>query len=46
MKLNTMEKIYLCMVNRSPEIVIPEDVRSKAQLALDRMLEMSKVAQD
>ncbi len=46
MKLNTMEKIYLCMVNRSPEVLIPEDIRSKAQLALDRMLEMSKVAQD
>jgi len=46
MKLNTMEKIYLCMKNRSPEIDVPEDIRLKAQVALERMLDLSKVAQD
>lgn len=42
MKLNTMEKIYLCMKNRAPEITVPEDIRVRALKPLQRMLEMSK----
>lgn len=42
MKLNTMEKLYLCMVNRSPSITLPEETRLEAKASLDRMLEMSK----
>ena len=41
MKLNTLEKLYLAMKNRSPEIIVQEDVRVKAKKSLDRMLEMS-----
>lgn len=41
MKLNTLEKLYLCMVNRGPEITLPEDTRLSAKKSLDRMLEMS-----
>ncbi len=41
MKLNTLEKLYLCMVNRSPEITLPEPTRLKAKQSLDKMLEMS-----
>lgn len=41
MKLNTMEKIYLAMRNRSPEIQIPEEVMGGALKALRRMLVMS-----
>ncbi len=41
MKLNTMEKLYLCMKNRSPEITIDENLRQKALLPIQRMLEMS-----
>lgn len=42
MKLNTLEKIYLCMRNRAPEIVLPENVMEGARRSLDRMLEMSR----
>jgi len=42
MKLNTLEKIYLCMLNRAPQITIPPDVMGGARRALDRMLEMSR----
>lgn len=38
MRLNTLEKIYLAMRNRAPEITLPEDLRLKAQAPLDRML--------
>jgi len=41
MKLNTMEKLYLCMLNRAPEVTVPEATRLKAKQALDKMLEMS-----
>lgn len=42
MKMNTMQKLYLCMKNRSPEIIVPHDTSIKAKAALDRMLEMSQ----
>lgn len=41
MKLNTMEKLYLCMKNRSPEITLPADIMEKALLPIQRMLAMS-----
>lgn len=41
MALNTMEKLYLCMLNRGPQIELPEDLRLKALKPLVRMLEMS-----
>jgi quinolinate synthase len=41
MKLNTLEKLYLCMKNHSPEIVMDEDVRVRALKPIQRMLEMS-----
>lgn len=41
MKLNTLEKIYLCMNNRSPEIIIQEELRQKALIPIQKMLEMS-----
>jgi quinolinate synthase len=41
MKLNTLEKLYLAMKNRAPEIFVPEDVRLKAKKSLDKMLELS-----
>jgi quinolinate synthase len=41
MKLNTMEKLYLCMKNRFPEIKISEDFRLKALRPIEKMLEMS-----
>lgn len=41
MKLNTLEKIYLCLKYETPEISMPEDIRSKALLPIQRMLEIS-----
>ena len=41
MKLNTMEKLYLCLKNESPEIEINEEIRIKALIPLKRMLELS-----
>ncbi|MFN3872062.1 MAG: quinolinate synthase NadA [Ignavibacterium sp.] len=41
MKLNTMEKVYLCMKNKFPEIRLDEELRLKALKPIERMLEMS-----
>ena len=41
MKLNTMEKLYLCMRDRKPEITLDEDLRQRALRPILRMLEMS-----
>jgi quinolinate synthase len=42
MKLNTIEKLYMCMVNKSPVIEIEESLRLAAKKPLDKMLAMSK----
>ncbi|HEY3450437.1 MAG TPA: quinolinate synthase NadA [Myxococcales bacterium] len=41
MKLNTIEKLYLCMRDRKPELTLPEDLRVKSLAPLTRMLEWS-----
>jgi quinolinate synthase len=41
MKLNTMEKLHRCMEQLSPEIVISDDLRQKALIPLERMMQMS-----
>jgi quinolinate synthase len=41
MKLNTMEKLYLCMKNRSPEIILDPVIAEKALQPIKRMLAMS-----
>ncbi len=41
MRLNTLEKVYLCMRDRRPEIALAEDLRVKCLVPLQRMLEMS-----
>jgi len=41
MKLNTMEKLYLCMKNRAPEITLDPVIIQKALVPIQRMLEMS-----
>lgn len=41
MKLNTMEKLYLCMKEQKPEIIMDEETRLKALKPIQRMLEMS-----
>jgi quinolinate synthase len=39
MKLNTMEKLYLCMKNRAPEITLDGETIRKAAVPIRRMLE-------
>lgn len=41
MRLNTLEKLYLCMKNRNPEIKLDEQLRQAALRPIQRMLEMS-----
>jgi len=41
MRKNTLEKIYLCMKNRGPEITLDEGLRLRALKPIQRMLEMS-----
>lgn len=42
MKLNTLEKLRDCLDYRSPEIIIPEDIRVRAERSVRRMLELSR----
>lgn len=42
MKVNTLQKVYDCLVNESPEITIPEEIAEKALIPIKRMLELSK----
>jgi quinolinate synthase len=44
MKLNTLEKIYLCLEYETPELLMAEDLRLKALAPIERMLEISKKA--
>ena len=41
MKLNTLEKLYLCLKNEEPEIKVDENIRIKAVKSIERMLEIS-----
>jgi quinolinate synthase len=42
MKLITMEKIYKCLKNESPEIILDEEIIRKAKRPILRMLEISE----
>lgn len=41
MKLNTLEKLYICLKHETPEIILPESLRVAAEKPIRRMLEMS-----
>jgi quinolinate synthase len=41
MKLNTLEKLYICMKYEQPEIFMDEDIRIAAKKPIDSMLEIS-----
>ena len=41
MRLNTLEKLYNCLLNETPEIKIEEEIRVKAVKPILRMLELS-----
>ncbi len=42
MKLNSLQKLYICLKHELPEIILPQEVIEKAQLPIQRMLEISK----
>lgn len=42
MKMNTLQKLYNCLLNEDPQIEISEEIRQKAILPIERMLELSK----
>jgi len=42
MKLNTLEKLYLCMLHEKPEIILSDEIIEKARRPIVRMLELSK----
>lgn len=44
MKLNTLEKLYLCLEYEAPEILMDENLRLAAKKPMDRMLEISRAA--
>lgn len=44
MKLNTLEKLYLCMQYETPELTMEEDLRLAALKPIERMLEISRSA--
>ena len=41
MKMNTMEKLYLCLKNETPEIFVSDEIREKAIIPIERMLNLS-----
>lgn len=41
MKMNTLEKLYLCLKDEKPEIFIDETLRVKAVKPIERMLQLS-----
>jgi quinolinate synthase len=41
MRLNTLEKLYLCLRDLRPEVTVPEEIRIRAREPIDRMLAIS-----
>ncbi|MGQ8337438.1 quinolinate synthase NadA [Sunxiuqinia sp. A32] len=42
MKLNNLQKLYICMKHEQPEVILSDEVIEKAQVPIIRMLEISK----
>lgn len=42
MKVNTLQKLYDCLLNEHPQINVSENIRTKALAPIERMLELSK----
>ncbi|HEY1173269.1 MAG TPA: quinolinate synthase NadA [Verrucomicrobiae bacterium] len=41
MKMNTLEKLYDCMLNLNPQVELPKEIIERARLPIERMLEIS-----
>jgi quinolinate synthase len=44
MKMNTLEKLYDCMINREPRVELNEKLIARARLPIERMLQISSQA--
>jgi quinolinate synthase len=42
MRLNTLEKLHHCLETMTPAIELDEDLRQRALLPIQRMLELSR----
>jgi len=42
MKLNSLQKLYICLKNELPEVTLSDEVIEKARIPIFRMLEISK----
>jgi quinolinate synthase len=42
MKLNTLEKLYLCLEYELPELILDDNLRIASKIPIDRMLKISK----
>ncbi|OQX76621.1 MAG: quinolinate synthase [Bacteroidetes bacterium 4484_249] len=42
MKMNTLEKLYLCLENEKPEIILDDKIMKQAEKPIKRMLELSR----
>jgi quinolinate synthase len=42
MKLNSLQKLYVCLKYEQPEVTLPPEVIEKARLPIQRMLDISK----
>jgi len=42
MKMNSLQKLYICLKHELPEIILPAEVIERAQIPIMRMLEISK----
>ena len=42
MKLNSLQKLYICLKHELPEIILPAELMDKARLPIQRMLDISK----
>ena len=41
MRMNTLEKVYNCLLNETPEMIVPKETAEKAISSIQRMLQMS-----
>ncbi len=41
MKVNTLQKLYDCLLNETPEVKVPKSTREKALIPIQRMLDLS-----
>ena len=41
MRMNTLEKVYNCLLNESPEMIVDKKIAAKAVTSIERMLQMS-----